>query len=74
MANTYDIARTAFVLVDPYNDFFAADGKIYPRVREVAESVGLHQHINDLLGAARATGTRIVIAPHRRYRAGDLEG
>jgi nicotinamidase-related amidase len=74
MANTYDTARTALVLVDPYNDFFAADGKIYPRVAEVAESVGLHQHINELLAAARAAGTRIVIAPHRRYRAGDVEG
>jgi hypothetical protein len=28
MNSAYDPARTAFVLVDPYNDFFADDGKI----------------------------------------------
>src|SRR5207248_7589435 len=68
-----DTARTALVLVDPYNDFFAADGKIYPRIAAVAESVGLREHISELLAAARAAGTQIVIAPHRRYRAGDVE-
>lgn len=70
----YDPARTAFVLVDPYNDFFAEDGRIYPRLREVAESVGLHQHIRDLLAAVRAAGILVVIAPHRRWRPGDFEG
>jgi nicotinamidase-related amidase len=63
--------NTALVLVDPYNDFFAEDGKIYPLVREVAESVDLHQHIRELLVTARGAGIQIVIAPHRRYRAGD---
>jgi nicotinamidase-related amidase len=74
MTNAHDTARTAFLLVDPYNDFFAADGKIYPLVREVAESVGLHQHILELLGTARAAGMQVVVAPHRRYRTGDLDG
>jgi nicotinamidase-related amidase len=74
MTNAHDTARTAFLLVDPYNDFFAADGKIYPQVREVAESVGLHQHILELLGTARAAGMQVAIAPHRRYRTGDLDG
>jgi nicotinamidase-related amidase len=74
MVNSYDTARTAFVLVDPYNDFFAEDGGIYPLLKEVAESVGLHQHIRELLGAVRAAGIQVVIAPHRRYHTGDLEG
>jgi nicotinamidase-related amidase len=63
--------NTALVLVDPYNDFFAEDGKIYPLVREVAESVDLHQHIRELLAAVRDAGIMTVIAPHRRYRPGD---
>ena len=50
-----DPARTAFVLVDPYNDFFADDGKIYPRLREVAEAVGLRQHIRELLASSSAS-------------------
>jgi nicotinamidase-related amidase len=74
MTSTYDTAKTAFVLVDPYNDFFADDGKIYPLVKEVAESVGLHEHIRELLAAVRAAGVQVVIAPHRRWHPGDLEG
>ena len=74
MTNSYDTVRTAFVLVDPYNDFFAEDGRIYPLLKEVAESVGLHGHIRELLYAVRAAGIQVVIAPHRRYHTGDLEG
>jgi len=74
MTSTYDTARTAFVLVDPYNDFFAEDGQIYPRLKEVAEAVGLHEHIRELLAAVRAAGIQVVIAPHRRWHPGDLEG
>jgi len=74
MTTAYEPARTAFVLVDPYNDFFADDGKIYPRLKEVAEAVGLHQHIRHLLAAVRAAGIQVVIAPHRRRRPGDFEG
>jgi nicotinamidase-related amidase len=62
MANSYDTARTAFVLVDPYNDFFAEDGGIYPLLKEVAESVGLHRHIRELLGAVRAAGSACTAA------------
>jgi nicotinamidase-related amidase len=74
MTDSYDTARTAFVLVDPYNDFLAEDGKIYPRLKDVAESVGLHQHLRELLAAVRAAGIQVVIAPHRRCRPGDFEG
>jgi nicotinamidase-related amidase len=74
MTNAYDTARTAFLLVDPYYDPFAADGKIYPRVKEVAESVGLHQHIRELLDASRAANVQVVVVPHRRYREGDVDG
>jgi nicotinamidase-related amidase len=66
--------NTALVLVDPYNDFLAEDGKIYPRLKEVAESVGLHGHIRELLAVVRAAGIQVVIAPHRRYHPGDFEG
>jgi len=42
--------------------------------RRHGDRVGLHQHIRELLGAARATGIQVVITPHRRYHTGDLEG
>jgi nicotinamidase-related amidase len=66
--------NTALVLVDPYNDFLAEDGKLYPRLKEVAESVGLHGHLRELLAVVRAAGIQVVIAPHRRYHPGDFEG
>jgi hypothetical protein len=62
------------VLVEPYNDFFADDGKIYPRLREVAEAVGLRPHIRELLAAVRAARLQVVIAPHRRWHPGDFGG
>lgn len=74
MTNSYDTTKTALVLVDPYNDFLAEGGKIYPRLKEVAESVGLHQHTRELLAAVRAAGIQVAFAPHRRWRPGDFEG
>jgi nicotinamidase-related amidase len=71
---TSNTENTAFVLVDPYNDFFAEDGKIYQRLKEVAESVDLHRHVRELLAAVRAAGIQVVIAPHRRWHPGDFEG
>jgi hypothetical protein len=38
----------------------------------VAEAVGLHQHLRDLLAAVRARQMRVFIAPHRRWRPGDF--
>ena len=69
-----DGRRTALVLVDPYRDFLSEGGRIWPRVREVAERVGLHQHLRDLLTAVRAAGLPVFVAPHRRYRPGDVDG
>ncbi len=82
MTNTYDIARTAFVLVDPYNDFFAEDGKIYPRLKDVAESVGLHEHIPDTYQqVAKMIKRRILFGhtsrtryPYRERVSPDLRG
>lgn len=70
----YSVDRTGLVLVDPYNDFLAEDGKIWPRVRDVAEAVGLHHHLRRLLAGVRAAGIGVFVAPHRRWRPGDLDG
>ena len=40
-----DPQRTALLLVDPYNDFLAEGGKLWPMVAEVATSVGLHDNL-----------------------------
>ena len=71
---SYEYSRTGLVLVDPYNEFLSEGGKIWPRVKEVAEAVGLHQHLRELLAAVRGSGIPVFIAPHRRFRPGDFDG
>ncbi|MEU7875294.1 isochorismatase family cysteine hydrolase [Dactylosporangium sp. NPDC049140] len=68
------MSATGLVLVDPYNDFLADDGRIWPRIRDVAEAVGLREHLRALLAGVRAAGRPVFVAPHRRYRPGDVDG
>ncbi|HEY9230209.1 MAG TPA: isochorismatase family cysteine hydrolase [Gemmatimonadaceae bacterium] len=70
---TYDKQLTGLVVIDPYNDFLSEGGKVWDRVKAVAEANGCVQHMLDVLTAARREGLRVFYAPHRRYRAGDYE-
>jgi nicotinamidase-related amidase len=74
MANDPTGPSTALLLVDPYNDFLATDGRVYPSVAEVARDVDLHRHLGELLAAARTAGLTVAFAPHRRWRPGDTGG
>jgi nicotinamidase-related amidase len=69
-----DIQRTALLFVDPYNDFLAEGGKLWPMVAEVAISVGLHGNLKTVMAAVRAAGVQVVIVPHHRWKQGDLNG
>ena len=69
---SYPRERTALLLVDPYNDFLSEGGKIYPRIKPVADEVGLLDNLRRLDGAIRAAGVQVVIVPHRRWEPGDL--
>jgi hypothetical protein len=40
-ADIYPRSQTGHLLVDPYNDFLAPNGKLWPRAKEVAEEVHL---------------------------------
>lgn len=70
----YPSGSTGLVLVDPYNDFLGEDGKIWPRVKDVARTIGLHDHLRTLLAGVRAAGIQVFVAPHRRWRPGDFDG
>ena len=70
---TYDPARTGLLLVDPYNDFLSEGGKVWPRVKEVAEQVGLIDNLKAVVKAAREKGVQVFIVPHRRWEPGDYE-
>jgi nicotinamidase-related amidase len=66
--------RTALLFVDPYNDFLAPEGKLWPMVAEVATSVGLHDNLKKVMSAVRSADMQVVIVPHHRWKQGDLDG
>jgi nicotinamidase-related amidase len=69
-----DIARTALLFVDPYNDFLAEGGKLWPMVADVATAVGLHANLKAVTTAVRGAGMQVVIVPHHRWQPGELDG
>lgn len=72
--SSYEASRTGLLLVDPYNDFLAEGGKIWPKIKEVADKVSLLDHLRAIVAAARAAGIRVFVVPHRRWEPGDYEG
>lgn len=70
---TYDKKVTGLLLIDPYNDFISEGGKIWDRVKDVAEANGCIPHMQQLLEASRKAGLRVFYAMHHRYRPGDFE-
>ena len=70
---THDKSITALLVVDPYNDFISEGGKIWPRIKAVAEANGCVSNMLKVLNAARAVKLRVFYAMHHRYRAGDYE-
>jgi nicotinamidase-related amidase len=69
----YEVNRTAFLVVDPYNDFMTPGGKMYETTKESADSVGFYEHMRRLLPAVRAAGIQIVVVPHLRWRKGQFD-
>jgi len=70
---TYDKGITALLVVDPYNDFISEGGKIWPRIKAVAEANNCVPHMLQVLNAARQAKLRVFYAIHHRYRPGDYE-
>jgi nicotinamidase-related amidase len=74
MANLkYDRQITALVVIDPYNDFISEGGKVWDRLKAVAEANRCVPHMLQVLNAAREAKLRVFFALHRRYRPGDYE-
>lgn len=70
---TYPLDRTAYLLVDPYNDFLSEGGKVYPFIETIAADVGLLDNLRKLDRAIRQRGIQVFIVPHRRWEPGDYE-
>jgi ureidoacrylate peracid hydrolase len=70
---TYEKDLTGLVVIDPYNDFISEGGKVWDRLKGVAEANQCVPHMQQVLGAARAADVRVFYALHHRYRPGDYE-
>ena len=68
---TYEKEITALLVIDPYNDFISEGGKVWDRLKRVAEANRCVPHMLQALGAARKVPMRVFYALHRRYRPGD---
>jgi ureidoacrylate peracid hydrolase len=69
----FDKEITALLVIDPYNDFISEGGKLWDRIKNVAEANSCVPHMLQVLTAARNAGLRIFYSLHRRYRPGDYE-
>ena len=69
----YDKQITALLVIDPYNDFISEGGKVWDRLKAVAEANGCVPNMLEVLTAARKAGLGVFYSPHRRYRPGDYE-
>ena len=72
-ALTLEKEITALLVVDPYNDFISEGGKIWDRIKGVAEANNCVPNMLRILKAARDAGLHVFYAMHRRYRPGDYE-
>ena len=66
--DTYDKEITALVVIDPYNDFISDGGKLWDRIRAVAEAHDCVPHMLTILNAARKAKLQVFYAMHHRYR------
>jgi len=69
----FEKETTGLLLIDPYNDFISEGGKLWDRIKSVAEANDCIPHMLQLLTTARKAGLRVFFAMHHRYRPGDYE-
>ena len=70
----YTANRTSLLLVDAYNDFLSDGGKLWPKVKAVAEAVGVLTQLRALIEAARRASIVLFYVPHRRWCEGNYDG
>jgi len=56
---TYDNDVTALLVIDPYNDFISEGGKIWGRLKAVADANSCVPHMSQVLNAAREARLRV---------------
>jgi ureidoacrylate peracid hydrolase len=69
----YEPDITALLMIDPYNDFISEGGKVWDRLKPVAEANNCVPNMLQVLEASRRAGLRVFFALHHRYRPRDYE-
>ena len=69
----YDKETTGLLIIDPYNDFISEGGKIWNRIKSVAEANNCIPNMLQVVTTSRKAGLRFFYALHHRYRPGDYE-
>jgi nicotinamidase-related amidase len=64
---------TGLLVIDPYNDFISEGGKLWNRIKTVAETNHCVPNMLQVLNTARKAKLRVFYPLHRRYRPGDYE-
>ena len=70
---TYHKQLTTLLVIDPYTDFISEGGKVWDRLKAVAEANRCVPHMLQVLNAARKAGLCVFHALQHRYRPGDYE-
>jgi ureidoacrylate peracid hydrolase len=70
---SYDKQVTALLVIDLFNDFISEGGKVWDRLKAVAEANGCVPDMLEVLNAARKVESLVFYVPHLRYRPGDYE-
>jgi len=70
---TYEKELTTLLVIDPYNDFISEGGKLWNRVKSIAEGNKCIPNMMQVVNAARKAKLRLSYALHHRYRPGDYE-
>jgi ureidoacrylate peracid hydrolase len=69
----FDKEITALLIIDPYNDFISKGGKLWDRIKNVAEANNCVPNMSEVMNASRKARLRVFYALHHRYRPGDYE-
>jgi nicotinamidase-related amidase len=67
---TYDPTRPGLLFVDPFSDFLSEGGKLWPRVKEVAEQVGLINNLKAIVRTVWERTIQVFIVPYHRWEPG----
>jgi len=63
----YNRNNAALLVIDPYNDIISEGGKLWDRIKAVAEANRCVPHMLQILNAARQAKLRVFYALHRQY-------